>query len=145
MNALLGAGGSIVSQLFFEHLRKRLDVPQRGAQIMGDGVSEGLQFLVDGGQLGVALRKPHIQFQDFPVRLFALGDIANGAGNQNAFLGFQGAEADLPREFAAFFVEAKQVQSGAHGAGAGLGEEAATMGRMAPAKTLGNEHLNLLS
>ena len=112
---------------------------------MGDGVSESLQLLVDGGQLGVAVCKPHIQFQDFPVRLFALSDVANGAGNQNAFLGFQGTEADLHREFAAFFVEAKQVQSCAHGAGAGLGEEAATMGRMASSESLGNEHLNLLS
>lgn len=44
-----------------------------------------------------------------------LGDIANGRGNEQSFIGLDRTEADLDWELVAIFVQAVQIQARAHG------------------------------
>ena len=61
------------------------DKAQRGAQIVGDGIAEGFQFLVGGLQLGRAfgdaLFQVGVEPADFVIRALALGDVADVALN----------------------------------------------------------------
>ena len=51
------------------------------------------------------------------LRLFALGDIANRAGDEHAVLGLEQTQANLNRKFASILAQTVQAEIHAHGAG----------------------------
>ena len=68
-----------------------------------------------------------------PEALFqalARGDVDDGRQHHRAFVGLDGIQADLDREFAAVLLQAVQVAAGAHRAGHGRGEEGAAQVRV---------------
>ena len=67
-------------EVILQYLRKRVDVPQRRPEVVGDGVGERLQFLVGRGQLRRALLHTllelGVQLPDLIFRALAFGDVA---------------------------------------------------------------------
>ena len=55
----------LVGIVFEHHARESVHSAKRGAQVMGDGITEGLQLLVGGEQLGGAVLKIGIELADF--------------------------------------------------------------------------------
>ena len=55
------------------------------AQVVGDGVGEGFEFLVGGGQFGSAhldaMLEVGIEFEDLIFEAFAFGDVAGDGGH----------------------------------------------------------------
>ncbi len=76
--------------------------------------------------------------------LFLSGDIADRAHGQHAFLGFQGAQADLDLELGAVFALAEQFKPGTHGACRRFSEETCSMSGVGAAEALGNEYFDRL-
>ena len=79
---MLGGGIESGAEFFHQHLGKTADVPQGRPQVMRDRVTESLQLFVGGFQLGRPLDHPMfelvIEFQDFPLIRFPLGNVAEG-------------------------------------------------------------------
>ena len=77
--------------VFLQQFHETHDMAQRRAQIVGDGITERLQFLVGGLQLRRALGDALLQFRvetaDFLFRLFALRDVADVALNHFSVAG----------------------------------------------------------
>src|SRR5439155_338128 len=76
---------------------------------------------------------------------FALGDIADSARHQYAFLGFERAETDLHRKFRAIFAQAVEFKTRTHRPGARLRKEIRAMPDMEVAKTFRQQRLDRLS
>ncbi len=103
---------------------------ERRSQVMRHRGGEGFQLLIDCGQFDIAGCESHVQDFDLVLRPFALGNIADGAGNQRPLLGFERAETDLRRKFGAVLALSAELQAGPHGTHPGLAEEACAMGRV---------------
>src|SRR4051812_9235512 len=73
-----GAGGAS------EHFRKTINVPERGAQIVRNGIAESLQFFISGLELDSALENAILEFgvelANLLLGALALGDVANHFG-----------------------------------------------------------------
>src|SRR6266498_1709608 len=74
---------------------------------------------------------------------FALGDIADGAGHQYAFLGFERAKTDLHWKFRAILAQTIELQARAHGARPRVREKAPPVRGMFVSKTVRNQNLDL--
>src|SRR5258708_5078584 len=72
----------------------------------------------------------------------SLCDVPDGAGDQHAFLGLQGAQADLYRELASVLLQTVQLQTSSHVAHSWVGEITRTVGRVLPTEALGHQHLD---
>ena len=89
------------TELFDQDLGKAADVAQRCAQIMGNGITKGFQFLVGCGQLRGAFGHPDFEFVTESADLVLIGlaasDVAEGgdSASQCAVFVTQGARADL--------------------------------------------------
>ncbi len=70
-------GGRVVSQLIFEHAGEAVDRAQRGAQVVGDGVAESLEFAHGGFELRGPLPDPQLELGGQPAQL-VLGTLALG-------------------------------------------------------------------
>ncbi len=127
----------LVRVVLEEGLAEAVDAPQRGAQIVGDRVAERLQLAAGrlGGLLGLRQR---------PLGALALGDVADGAGDEEAVHRLQGAQADLHGELGAVPAQAEELQAGAHEAHLGVGEVAGAVTRVPAAEARGDEHLHRL-
>ena len=73
--------------LFEEELGKAVHVAQRRAQVMRDGVGEGLQFFVRSLEFGHALPQGADQFLDFSLCPLGLSDVAGNRGGANHLAG----------------------------------------------------------
>src|SRR5208337_1941733 len=71
--------------------KKRSPIRVENVDLLGNGIDKLPKF---------RFALPNLFF-----RPFALGDIANGAGNQHALLGLQRAETDLYRKLAAILMQ----------------------------------------
>src|SRR3989442_814608 len=111
---------------------------------MSDRVSKSLQLLIAGRQLDVAVFQAAVQSPDLFLSALAVGDVANGARNQDAFLRFERTKTDFNREFAAIPAKAVQFDSGAHGSDVGLSEEARPVRWVAGAEAFRHEDLDFL-
>ena len=72
----------------------------------------------------------------------ALGDVANGARNQHAFLGLERAEADLDGELGAILAQRVQFHAGPHGPHPRIGEKTRAVPRMVVPEAFRHQHLN---
>ena len=90
------------------------------------------------------IRSGFQQSAEFLLGLLALGDVTDGGGDEGTFLGFQGAEADLDRELRFVFPPSVQFQSFAHCAHARLCDESRAVYRVAAAKPLRHQDLDLM-
>src|SRR5580698_2732696 len=122
---------------------------------VGERVERVVDLVCDGGHqaagsgqaFGAAQR-----FFEFVVQLanllfgyLAFGDVADGAGNERPVFRGQWAEADLDRELAAIFAQAKEFQADAHGTHMRLGKKVAAMARVLSAIAFWNQHLDRVS
>ena len=76
--------------------------------------------------------------------LFLCGDVADSAGDQDALLGLQRAEADLHLELGSVLALAVQLQARTHGTRPGFAEEAGPVSGMGAAEALWNEDFDRL-
>ena len=112
------------------------------AQVVRHRIGKSLQLLVGGLDLdGMALLR-FVQFTDFIFGLLAVGDVADGAGDQPPVIGLDRAQANLDREFAAVFAQAIELQAHAHRTHLGVGEVLAALLRMLAAKARRHQHLD---
>jgi hypothetical protein len=82
---------------------------------------------------------PNLFFRPLSVR-----DIANGGGNQHAFFGFQGAEADLHRKLMPIFTQAVKFQPGTHRSHVRVGKESRPVPGMLTPEPLRHQHFDFL-
>ena len=76
------------------------------------------------------------------LRLFALGDVADGARYEHALFGLQRAQTDLHRKLEAVLAQSIQLQPGAHRAKPGLGEVLRAVSGMLAAKPQRQQHFH---
>ena len=74
--------------------------------------------------------------------LRALADVADGAGDEDAVLGLERAQADLHRELGAIPAQAEELDARAHAAHPGIAEVARAVAGVPAAETLGDQHLD---
>jgi hypothetical protein len=81
-----------VAVVFQQCLAEAVDRPERGAQVVRDGLGEGFQFLVGGfqlaGALGDALLQFCVQLEDL---IFGPLALANVALNRHPYIAIVGA------------------------------------------------------
>ena len=65
----------LVGVVLEHHARESVHGAQRGAQVVGNGITEGLQLLVGGDQLGGTGFQIRVKLADFLLRMLALGDV----------------------------------------------------------------------
>src|SRR5208337_64226 len=82
---------------------------------------------------------------DLFLGTLSVRDIANGAGNQHAPLGFERAEADLDRKLPSILMQTVQFQPRSHWPGAKVGNKRGAVSRMFPPKPLRHQHFDFLS
>src|SRR5581483_5573688 len=79
------------------------------------------------------------------LRPFALGHVPNGGGDEHAFFRAERTEANVNREFAAIFAQAKELQSNPHRTRGDVAKVTAAKVGVLAAKACGNEHLDLVT
>src|SRR6266852_5733729 len=82
--------------LFEQNARETVDRPQRGAQVMRDGVTERIQLLVRGFKGDTVLL-------DFLFRPLALRDVAEDAGKEGVTAGLPACERKFQGELGPLF------------------------------------------
>src|SRR5579862_9888533 len=113
-----------VLSIFEQSQTKPVDRTQRRPEVVGDGITEGLQFLIHRYEIDISTLHFLIKVPNLIFGVLALGYVADGARNQHPSLGPQRAEADLDRKLTAVFVHPVQFQSSSHRPNSGLVEEA---------------------
>ena len=102
------------------------------------GVADGHDFQVrseDEIEAGKRLEES-TEMKMHLLDAFALGDVTNGAGDEDALLRAVRAEADLYRELRAVLAACEELESGAHGANVRVAKEIRAMTNMLLTKAL---------
>src|SRR5438552_2145856 len=79
---------------------------------------------------------------EFVLGLLPVGDVADGARDERAFLGLEGTQADLDRELGAVRTQPIELEVRTHGTDSRIGEVARTVRGMPATETLGDENLD---
>ena len=79
------------------------------------------------------------------IHALAFGDVADRAGNQNAFVRLLGTQADFHGKFRAVFLQTVQFAAGSHGAGLRIDHVIAAMRLVVVPESFRNEHLHGLA
>jgi hypothetical protein len=104
-------------------------------------VAQDRQEVILGSAGGLGICHRHANFF---LDLLPLGDVHDGAEDQEALLGLDRVEADLDREFAAVLAPAAQVASHPYGPRLRVGEEAGpVLGVLGP-EAFRDQHLHQL-
>ncbi len=102
---------------------------------MAHAREEAVLGLAGAGELDVF-------FLERALDLLALRDVADRAGDKDAFLGFERAQADLDREFLAILAPAVELEAHAHRPHARVGEETVAMSWVQASIALGQQQLD---
>ena len=79
------------------------------------------------------------------LHALAVGDVADGAGDQHAFLRLERAETDFHRKFGPVLAQPVKIKPRAHGPRARLGEKTLAMAGMVTAETFGHQNFDRLT
>jgi len=142
------AGGLFVegsAGVFGEEGGEAVDVAERGAEVVGDGVGEGFELLVGDFEAGVLELEVAVELADAGVRAFALGDVADDGEHFGTLVGFERTEHDIDGEFGVVLAASVEFEACAHGAGAGGGEVGGEVAAVAGVEALGEELFEALS
>ena len=107
------------------------------------------EFLLRGFEIGGPFGHARFQFSvggaEKLLRVFLLGDIADGAGDENSIRVFDRAQTDFDREFGAVPAQAVKFQSSAHGARAWMNRVIGAVRRVNVAEALRHQDFDGLS
>ncbi len=104
------------------------------------------EFLLRGHEVRGPFGHSRFQFNvgaaEKLLRFLLVGDVANGAGDENAFRAYDRAQTDFDREFSAVPAQAVEFQPYSHGARAGMHRIIGAVRRVNIAEALRHQDFN---